>query len=52
VSAVDLFDDAPEEVYVDHCCHFTAKAESELVRFITAELERQLTVSAPLGGRQ
>jgi hypothetical protein len=49
-SAVDLFDGQPDGVYVDNCCHFTPRAEGELVRFIVAELERQLAVKAQLPG--
>jgi hypothetical protein len=46
VSAVELFDDEPEPVYEDNCCHYTPTGETLLVQFITAQLERQLTATA------
>jgi len=51
VSAVTLFDEEPDEVYLDSCCHFTAKGENLLGRFVAAEVERSLT-SAPLTPRR
>ena len=47
VSAVSLFDEEPDEVYMDNCCHYTAKGEGLLGRFVAAEVERRLE-SAPL----
>jgi hypothetical protein len=47
VSAVSLFDEEPDEVFLDNCCHFTARGENLLARFVAAEVKRRLD-AAPL----
>jgi hypothetical protein len=42
VSAIALFDDVPDEVYADSCCHYTARGETLFAEFIAIEAERQL----------
>ena len=47
VSAVSLFDEEPDEVFLDNCCHYTVKGENLLARFVSAEVQRRLE-TAPL----
>jgi hypothetical protein len=47
VSAIGLFDEEPDEVFMDSCCHYTAKGENLMGRFVAAEVQRRLD-AAPL----
>jgi hypothetical protein len=51
VSAIDLFDASPDEVYSDNCCHYTASGETLLGRFIATQVGQRLTPGSPAGPR-
>ena len=46
VSAVGLFDGETDEVYMDNCCHYTAKGENLLGRLVATEVARRLEAAS------
>jgi hypothetical protein len=42
-NAVNAFDNIPEAVYVDDCCHYSERGNEVLSRYIFSEIEKVLT---------
>jgi hypothetical protein len=42
VSALDLFDAEPEEVYVDACCHYTRKGLELFTQFVVGQIAQRI----------